>query len=80
VTDAKRQTVERVEADIEILSGDPDDADMAAITAVLAAVLEELAAEQGRRQQASTSAWERSQRAVREPLNPGPGAWRSFSG
>ncbi|HEX4058962.1 MAG TPA: acyl-CoA carboxylase subunit epsilon [Galbitalea sp.] len=80
MTGARRQTVARVEADVEILSGNPDAADMAAITAVLAGVLEELAAEQGRRQQAHTSAWERSQRSVREPLHPGPGVWRSFSG
>jgi hypothetical protein len=43
-------------------------------------VLEELAAEQGRREQAVTSAWARSQRSVRTPLTPGAGAWRSFSG
>ena len=46
----------------------------------LAGVLEELAAEHGRRAQSATSAWERSQRAVRGPLHPGSGAWRSFSG
>jgi hypothetical protein len=77
---ARRGSVERVKADIEILSGNPDADDMAAVTAVLAGVLEELAAEQGRRQQATTSAWERSQRTVREPVHPGPGVWRSFSG
>jgi hypothetical protein len=80
VTGARRQTMARVEADVEVLAGNPDAADMAAITAVLAGVLEELAAEQGRRQQSQTSAWERSQRSVREPLHPYPGAWRSFSG
>lgn len=77
---ARRSSIARVEADIEILAGNPDAADMAAVTAVLAGVLEELAAEQGRREQATTSAWERSQRAVREPVHPGPGAWRSFAG
>jgi hypothetical protein len=70
----------KIEADVEILSGSPDSTDMAAVTAVLAGVLEELAAEQGRRQLATTSAWERSQRSVREPLHPQAGAWRSFSG
>jgi hypothetical protein len=71
---------EVVEADIEVIGGSPDSEELAAVTAVLAGVLEELAAEQGRREQAVTSAWARSQRAVRAPLTPGAGAWRSFSG
>ena len=75
------ETVAAIEADAEILGGNPDATDLAAITAVLAGVLEELAAEQGRLEQASTqSAWQRSQRAVRAPLHPQAGAWRSFSG
>jgi hypothetical protein len=69
-----------IPADIAILSGNPDEDEMAAITAVLAGVLEELAEEQGRRAQATTSAWARSQRALRTPLQPGLGVWRSFSG
>ena len=69
-----------VEADLEVISGNPDAEELAAVTAVLAGVLEELAAEQGKREQAATSAWARSQRAVRAPLIPGAGAWRSFSG
>jgi hypothetical protein len=71
---------EVVEADIEVIAGNPDAEELAAVTAVLAGVLEELAAEQGRREQAVTSAWARSQRAVRTPLTPGAGTWRSFSG
>ena len=75
------ETVATVEADVEILAGNPDATDMAAVTAVLAGVLEELAAEQGRLEQsAAPSAWERSQRAVRDPLHAQAGAWRSFSG
>jgi hypothetical protein len=69
-----------VEADLVVLSGNPDADELAAVTAVLAGVLDELAAEQGKREQAVTSAWARSQKAVRTPLTPGPGAWRSFSG
>jgi hypothetical protein len=73
--------VETVETDIAVISGSPDAEDLAAITAVLAAVLDELAAEQGRREQASgPSAWARSQRNVRTPLHPGHGIWRSFAG
>jgi hypothetical protein len=73
-------TYDIVEADIAVISGNPTDSDLAAVTAVLAGVLEELAAEQGKREHAVQSAWSRSQRAVREPLVPGAGAWRSFSG
>jgi hypothetical protein len=69
-----------VKADLVVLSGNPDTDELAAVTAVLAGVLDELAAEQGKREQAVTSAWARSQKAVRTPLTPGPGAWRSFSG
>jgi hypothetical protein len=73
------EEAEVVEADLEVISGRPDGQELAAVTAVLAAVLDELAQEQGRRQLAMPSAWGRSQRTVRAPLTPGPGAWRSFS-
>jgi hypothetical protein len=71
---------EVVETDIAVISGKPDAVELAALTAVLAGVLTELAAEQGRRESAATSAWSRSQRGVPGPTTPGPGAWRSFSG
>ena len=76
----RQTTHEVVEADLVVISGNPDPEELAAVTAVLAGVLDELADEQGRREQAVTSAWARSQRAVRAPLTPGVGAWRSFSG
>ena len=68
-----------LEPGIRVTSGNPDDVELAAVTAVLTAALEELAAESGARQDAGPSAWERSQRALRTPLSPGNGAWRSFS-
>ena len=74
------EIVEVVETDIAVISGKPDTVELAALTAVLAGVLEELAAEQGRRESAATSAWSRSQRGVPGTTTPGPGAWRSFSG
>jgi hypothetical protein len=73
-------TYEVVEADLAVISGNPDPEELAAVTAVLAGVLDELAAEQGKREHAAVSAWARSQRAIRAPLTPGNGAWRSFSG
>ena len=68
------------EAQIVVLSGAPDAEEMAAVTAVLTGVLDELAAEQGRRLQGGPDAWARSQRGLREPLTPGRGAWRGFTG
>jgi hypothetical protein len=67
------------EADVVVLSGSPDATELAAITAVLSGVLEELAAEHGRESQTGPTAWQRSQRILRSPLHPGPGVWRGFS-
>jgi hypothetical protein len=76
VTDA----TEPIEADVVVLSGNPDENELAAVDALLAGVLEELAEEQGRRQLTGPSAWERTQRSVRAPVHPGHGQWRGFSG
>ena len=72
--------VEIIEADLAVISGNPDPIELAAVTAVLTEVLDELAAEQGRREQSGPSAWARSQRGIRPLIQPGHGAWRSFSG
>jgi hypothetical protein len=64
--------------DIRIVSGNPDDHEMAALTAVLAAVLEEFAVERGRREPAGPSAGQRTQRTLRGPLHAGPGQWNGF--
>jgi hypothetical protein len=67
-------------AEFSIVAGNPTPEELAAVTAVLAAMVEEL--EDGARREGAppVSAWQRSQRAIRRPLNPGAGAWRSFSG
>ncbi|MFC5503434.1 acyl-CoA carboxylase epsilon subunit [Lysinimonas soli] len=62
--------------DIHISGGSPTPEEIAAVTAVLTAALEELAGESRRRQRLAPTAWERSQRAVRTPL--GPGTWATF--
>jgi hypothetical protein len=62
--------------DIRITGGDPSDEEIAALTAVLTAALDELAGENRRRQRLTPTGWERSQRAVRTPLTPG--TWQSF--
>ncbi|MGJ4846400.1 MULTISPECIES: acyl-CoA carboxylase epsilon subunit [unclassified Leifsonia] len=55
--------------------------EVAAVTAVLtAAIAEAEAAARDARPPAGPDAWARSQRALRTPLTPGPGAWRSFAG
>jgi hypothetical protein len=63
-------------ADIRIVAGNPDAEEVAAITAVLTAALDELAGEQRRAQSPGPTAWQRSQRAIRTPLVPG--AWSTF--
>jgi len=71
---------DQVPSDIQILSGNPTPADVAATFAVLTAALEELAEENGRVTASGPSAWERSQRPFRTPITRGNGAWRGFSG
>jgi hypothetical protein len=78
--DIQAVEINTVETDLAIIGGSPDDEDMAALTAVLGEVLDELAAEQGRLEHALPSAWSRSQRPIRLPLTSGVGAWRSFNG
>jgi hypothetical protein len=62
--------------DIRITGGHPSDEEIAAVTAVVSAALEELASESGRRQRTTATAWERGQRGVRTPMTPG--AWKTF--
>ena len=62
--------------DIRITGGRPSDQDVAAVTAVLTAALDELAGAHRRRGDARPSAWESSRRAIRTPLPFG--AWRNF--
>ena len=71
--------VDATSPDIRIVRGNPTPAEVAAVTAVLSGVLEELADERGRELGTGTSAWQRSQRSLRVPLAPGHGAWRGFS-
>ncbi|GAB2452224.1 uncharacterized protein (DUF1800 family) [Conyzicola lurida] len=63
-----------------IVAGDPTPAEVAAVTAVVTAALEEFAEAQERDTAPVTSAWQRSQRPVRTPIERGRGTWRGFSG
>ncbi len=62
-----------------VLNGDPTPEELAAVTAVIEAMIEEQGENDAKRGR-GMSAWQRSQRAVRGTLAPGYGAWRSFSG
>ena len=64
--------------EIRILGGNPSPEDLAAVTAVLTAALDELAGESRRRGDRGPTAWQVSQRDIRTPLPFG--AWRNFSG
>jgi hypothetical protein len=65
---------------IRVVGGSPTPEELAAITAVLTNVLDELSAEQVRHASTGPSAWQQSQRPIRSTIVPGAGAWRSFSG
>ncbi len=64
--------------DLRFVAGSPSDEEVAAVAAVLSAAIEELASRGGEAsgpQRPGSSAWSRSQRALRTPLQPGPGRW-----
>ena len=62
--------------EIRILGGTPTPEDIAAVTAVLTAALDELAGESRRSGADGPTAWQVSQRDIRTPLPFG--AWRDF--
>tara|TARA_R110002124_G_scaffold47121_3_gene140596 strand:- start:6773 stop:7009 length:237 start_codon:yes stop_codon:yes gene_type:complete len=64
-------------AEIRILSQNITPEEVAAVTAVVRAALLESAELAGADDVPPASAWARSQRPLREPLNPGPGAWNA---
>ena len=62
-----------------IVAGDPTPAEVAAVTAVVTAALEEIAADHERDANTGASAWQHSQRAIRAPITRGIDTWRGFS-
>jgi len=66
--------------EIRVVSPSATPDEIAAVTVVVTQALAELADELGAETGPVISAWQRNQRQMRAPLNPGPGAWRSFSG
>jgi hypothetical protein len=65
---------------MQFVGGNPSALEIAATTAVLVGVLEELSGHEESTSAPVQSAWDRNSRAIRMPLHPAAGAWRSFSG
>ena len=61
---------------LRVVSGSPDDAELVALTAVVAG-LARAAAQPGAPARPARSAWAERTRLVRAPLSHGPGAWRA---
>jgi hypothetical protein len=65
---------------IEFVTRSVSDAEVAAVTAVLRGLLQEESDQLRREPERVRSAWDLGQRAIRGPLTPGAGHWRSFTG
>jgi len=61
---------------VQVVKGEPTDAELAALVAVLSAKAAAAAGDQPERPANWAAYW----RSVREPLRPGPGAWRASAG
>lgn len=71
MSEQSEQTLERPL--LRVVSGNPTAEELAALTAVVAA----LAAAKPRRRPTPVGAWASSADSLRQYLRPGPGAWRS---
>lgn len=60
---------------LRVVRGDPDDEELAALAAVLAAARDAAGPEPG--PPAPRSVWGDPAHRLRAPLRPGPGAWRA---
>ncbi len=65
---------------LTVVSGNPSAVELAAVSAVIDTMLDEIDAEESLRSTAGPNAWQRSQRETRPFVHPGRGAWRAFSG
>jgi hypothetical protein len=66
--------------DLRIVSAGVTAEEIAAVTAVIQASLDELVGTMAVHATTAVSAWQRSQRPIRSTLEPGAGSWRNFSG
>jgi hypothetical protein len=77
VSDARAASGDAGTGGVRAVGGCPTEEELAAATAVIAALAVRPSTEPPARR--APDAWQRSQRAVRGPLVPGPGRWRGFS-
>ena len=56
------------------------DVEVSAVTAVIRGLLREESDERRAAPELHQSAWQRNQRPMRQPLHPGTGRWRGFTG
>jgi hypothetical protein len=75
--DPSEQTPEQRRALFRVIRGGPDDAEVAALTAVLAAAASAAAASTGGQDDRGRSVWTDRAAMMRGPLQVGPGAWRN---
>lgn len=66
-------------SDIVFVTPQVSSTEVAAVTAVVRGLLQEESADL-RTPTPGQNAWQKNQRALRSPLSPGFGVWRSFSG
>ena len=76
-SDPSEQTPEQRRALFRVIRGGPDDAEVAALTAVLAAAASAAAAADGGQDDRGRSVWIDRAAMMRGPLQVGPGAWRN---
>jgi hypothetical protein len=76
-TDPPEQTPEQRRALFRVIRGGPDDAEVAALTAVLAAAASAAAASGDAPDDRGRSVWVDRASMMRGPLPVGPGAWRN---
>ena len=65
---------------LSVVNGNPTHDELAAVSAVLARSLEELAEDIADSAPVAISAWEQSQRPIRQTIVRGVTTWRGFSG
>lgn len=78
--DEAQDAATEVAASLRVIGGNPTATELAAITAVLAGVAEELGSRLQRLPERHSTAWEAVQRPVRSRILPGITRWRGFSG
>lgn len=75
----EEQTPEQRRALFRVVRGEPDDAELAALTAVLAAAASAPPAPADTEDGRGRNRWVDRQAALRRPLHPGPGAWKAVT-